>query len=311
MENRLPIPCIPFWDAKEQLLSSEALNQTVLYTTGLNSSPVVLERSRFVGSEFSDVMFKQHVFIIHIGRPVKLECHQSGRIRRFLKTPGMVAFFPSTRPIYTRLDADKSASSTDLLLALDPAFVTRTANKLEIDLDRVELVPQRRNGDPALHHMAMALQYGVQAGHTPDMMYWESLSTALTFHLLREYGGVKLTPTHPRAGLSHQKLRITLAYIRERLSTVLTVSELARVAGVSPYHFIRLFRTSTGKSPYQYVLEARVRKAKDLLATGKFTIAEVAHQVGFFDQSHLTRHFKRVFGVPPKNLLTTLKRTFS
>jgi AraC family transcriptional regulator len=47
-----------------------------------------------------------------------------------------------------------------------------------------------------------------------------------------------------------------------------------------------------------------VRKAKELLTTGKFTISEAAHHVGFVDQSHLTRHFKRVFGLPPKALLS-------
>jgi AraC family transcriptional regulator len=64
-----------------------------------------------------------------------------------------------------------------------------------------------------------------------------------------------------------------------------------------------LFKKSTGQTPYEYVVEARVRKAKDLLTTGKLTISEAAFHVGFADQSHLTRHFKRVFGLPPKRLL--------
>jgi AraC family transcriptional regulator len=51
------------------------------------------------------------------------------------------------------------------------------------------------------------------------------------------------------------------------------------------------------------VVDARVKKAKELLTTGKFTIGEVAYHVGFADQSHLTRHFKKVFGLPPKKLL--------
>jgi AraC-like DNA-binding protein len=78
---------------------------------------------------------------------------------------------------------------------------------------------------------------------------------------------------------------------------------IAQAVYMSPYHFTKLFKESTGQSPHQYVVEARVRKAKELLTTGKFTISEVAHHVGFADQSHLTRHFKRVFGLPPKRLL--------
>ena len=73
---------------------------------------------------------------------------------------------------------------------------------------------------------------------------------------------------------------------------------------MSPHHFKRLFKESTGQSPYRYVVDARVRKAKELLTTGKFTISEAAFHLGFADQSHLTRNFKRVFGVPPKTLLS-------
>jgi AraC family transcriptional regulator len=73
---------------------------------------------------------------------------------------------------------------------------------------------------------------------------------------------------------------------------------------MSRNHFTELFKESTGQTPYQYVVDARVKKAKELLTTGKFTISEAAHHVGFIDQSHLTRHFKRVFGLPPKRLLT-------
>jgi len=92
-------------------------------------------------------------------------------------------------------------------------------------------------------------------------------------------------------------------YIQDQLGTDLTVSGIAQAVYMSPYHFTKLFKGSTGQSPHRYVVEERVRKAKELLTTGKFTISEVAHHVGFADQSHLNRHFKRVFGVPPKRLL--------
>jgi AraC-like DNA-binding protein len=101
----------------------------------------------------------------------------------------------------------------------------------------------------------------------------------------------------------HAKSWCVLWNIQDQLGTDLTVSGIAQAVYMTPYHFTRLFKESTGQSPYQYVVEARVRKAKELLTTGKFTIIDVAHRVGFADQSHLTRHFKRVFGLPPKQLL--------
>jgi AraC family transcriptional regulator len=149
----------------------------------------------------------------------------------------------------------------------------------------------------------MALRAGVQTGAALDRMYGEALSTALAVHLLREYGAAVLGPKRQYGGLPREKLVRAVEYIQDQLDTDLTVSGIAQAIGMSPDHFTRLFKESTGQSPHQYVVEARVRKAKELLTTGKFTISEAAFQVGFADQSHLTRHFKRVFGLPPKRLL--------
>jgi AraC family transcriptional regulator len=112
-----------------------------------------------------------------------------------------------------------------------------------------------------------------------------------------------LEPKTQYGGLPRAKLARAVEYIQDQLDTDLTVSGIAQAVGMSPYYFSRLFKESTGQSPYQYVVEARVRKAKELLTTGKFTISEAAYHVGFVDQSHLTRHFKRIFGLPPKRLL--------
>jgi AraC family transcriptional regulator len=185
--------------------------------------------------------------------------------------------------------------------------VRRVAEGLELDSDRIELVEQRRNTDPTLRHIAMALRAGIQSGAALDRMYGEALSTALAVHLLREYGAAVLGPKRQYAGLTRAKLMRAVEYIQDQLDTDLTVSGIAQAVGLSPYHFTRLFKESTAQSPYQYVVEARVRKAKELLTTGEFTISEAAHQVGFVDQSHLTRHFKRVFGLPPKRLLGSPK----
>jgi len=76
-----------------------------------------------------------------------------------------------------------------------------------------------------------------------------------------------------------------------------------RQVRMSPNHCSRLFKESTGQSPHRYVVEARVRRAKELLTTGKLTTGEVAYYVGFADQSHFTLHFKRIFGLSPKRLL--------
>jgi AraC family transcriptional regulator len=194
-----------------------------------------------------------------------------------------------------RLKLDRGVFANLLFLALNPVFVSSAAEGLEFDADRIELTEQRGSTDPTLHHIALALRAGIQTGDALDRMYGEALSTALAVHLLREYGAVVLVPKTRYDGLTRAKLVRAVEYIQAQLDADLTVSGIAQAVDMSRNHFTKLFKESTGQTPYQYVVDARVKKAKELLTTGKFTISEAAHHVGFVDQSHLTRHFKRVF----------------
>lgn len=78
-----------------------------------------------------------------------------------------------------------------------------------------------------------------------------------------------------------------------------TLAALGALTGLSPFALLRTFRRQMGMTPHDYVVFKRVARAKGLLLQG-VPIAEVAFQVGFYDQSHLTRHFRRVTGVTPK-----------
>ncbi len=77
-----------------------------------------------------------------------------------------------------------------------------------------------------------------------------------------------------------------------------SIAGLARDSGLSVFQLIRRFRAALGATPTEYRVHLRARHARDLLA-GTRTIGEVAHLAGYADQSHLNRHFKRVFGITP------------
>jgi AraC-like DNA-binding protein len=101
-------------------------------------------------------------------------------------------------------------------------------------------------------------------------------------------------------GLSARALERALAYIQEHLCESFTLADLARAACISRFHFARLFRTSIGYSPMEYVLKARMEAAMQMLARGDQKIATTAAALGFFDQSHFTRTFRRMTGVSPR-----------
>lgn len=93
-------------------------------------------------------------------------------------------------------------------------------------------------------------------------------------------------------------------FIHDNYAGGLSLSDIAAAAHLSPFHLSRIFKKATGVSPHQYLLQVRVNSARALLAAGAGgrSLAEVAAAVGFADQSHLTRHFKRMLGVTPKQM---------
>jgi AraC-like DNA-binding protein len=87
-------------------------------------------------------------------------------------------------------------------------------------------------------------------------------------------------------------------YLHEHYAENPSLSDLAALAGLSPYHLLRVFRRTTQLPPHAYLTQVRVAQARTLLAAG-LPAVRVAMETGFTDQSHLTRHFKRAFGVTP------------
>lgn len=100
-------------------------------------------------------------------------------------------------------------------------------------------------------------------------------------------------------GLSPRALARVQAYISAHLSERLGLSDLAAAACMSRFHFARQFRASTGRSPMEYVQLQRIEAARAMLDSGAQKIAATAAALGFFDQSHFTRTFRRLIGLSP------------
>jgi AraC-like DNA-binding protein len=128
----------------------------------------------------------------------------------------------------------------------------------------------------------------------------EAAFTAMLSTLILRYG--ETPPIHRHVGSQHRAISRVCEYIREHFNRSLSLEELAGVACLSPFHFHRLFVKTTGISPHEYLIKARINRARELLLEGN-SIADVALDTGFVDQSHLTRHFKRAIGAAPGRFL--------
>lgn len=95
------------------------------------------------------------------------------------------------------------------------------------------------------------------------------------------------------------RLRRVTEYIEENLDKGLTLAELAAVVYMSPYHFARLFKYSTGVPPHRFVVRQRIVRASDCLARRELSVAEISRMVGFRTPSHFTTVFRRTLGLTP------------
>nr|WP_238419457.1 AraC family transcriptional regulator [Streptomyces taklimakanensis] len=146
-----------------------------------------------------------------------------------------------------------------------------------------------------------------RAAEQGDALTADTLLRVAVTRLLRLYGGPLPTRTVRTAGARNAARAREL--LLERMTDPPTLEELATELGTGPFSLLRAFRERYGMPPHAWLTSARVHRARSLLEEG-VPPAEVAVAVGFADQPHLGRHFRRVVGVPPGAYQRERARTY-
>jgi AraC family transcriptional regulator len=132
------------------------------------------------------------------------------------------------------------------------------------------------------------------------------LLAARLVHSHFETGLIRL-PMPSRHRLDEGRLRRVLAFVEEHLAEDIAVADLANVACLSIFHFTRAFAATMGVPPHRYVSQRRLENAKDMIATGRASLGEIAHESRFSSQSSFTRAFRRATGTTPAEYRRTLR----
>jgi len=154
--------------------------------------------------------------------------------------------------------------------------------------------------DPVIYELGQLILPALQQPDQANDLFLSGLMTAFNAHLSVMYGGFAVKPQQVRGGLSPSQLRLATDIIAANLSGNISLLELAAKCELSPAHFARAFKCSTGVAPHQWLLLRRVDLAKHLLTRNELNGAQVAVSCGFADQSHLIRVFTSIVGVTPK-----------
>lgn len=117
-----------------------------------------------------------------------------------------------------------------------------------------------------------------------------------------------MTPERPTPATSRSSAAIgrVLQHIEQHLGQPLALAELAELAGLSMWRFATVFRQQVGVSPHRYICRLRVERAQALIRDG-MPAATAASEAGFYDQSHLSRHFKSIYGMTPGQYVTATR----
>ncbi len=265
-------------------------------------SDILIEEHSGTPVELEYVAPEEHLIAVQLRRTCVFEWKENGCYRTMRLQPGQASIFPAMVPFSSRtLD-----TGGFLAMTIRQRFLRCASHELMSAPDALELTPRLAVDDSLFHSVGITLKAEVEAGYAGGRAYGESLAGTLAMHLVRHYSNRRPQPPGEGTRLSRHQLRRAIDFMHDRLAENLSLSEVAAEAGLSVFHFARLFKQTTGLAPHQYLIQCRVERAKQMILASSVATAAIAQQVGFCDQSHLTVHFRRIYGVTPKQFRTQM-----
>lgn len=257
-----------------------------------------VEQFQHPAGEASCYCKDEHMICLSLAaRPVRLLQKQHGKTYSGLYGKGDSSITPADVPFFAQWHGDDHY----LQIRLTSRFIQQVAREaLEINGDRLELLSQFRTRDPQIEAIGMMLLPELHQKNTGSRLYVESLANVLAVHLIRHY-----TTQHPilpiyQGGLPQRQLVQVLDYIHDHLHQEIKLANLATLLGISQFHFSHQFKQAIGVTPYQYLLQQRIERAKQLLKHSDRPITDIALLCGFNSHSHLSKQFRQLTGITPK-----------
>lgn len=165
-------------------------------------------------------------------------------------------------------------------------------------------IPQTHFRDPILRAMLLEITCRTNEPASFSTLEQEYALYELAAQISRILGNFQLD------GLTGRKdalLMMVRDYIHDNIQEEITIDDLSHVANISKFHLIRIFSRQFGLTPHKYIMNHRINKVRNELKKG-LSATHAAHKFGFFDTSHLNRHFKQMYGITPTQYQTQIQR---
>jgi AraC family transcriptional regulator len=235
-------------------------------------------------------------FCLHLqtSGPVTMDWQSAGRSGRITTGSGnLILLAPGTRDSLVW-----HGVSERIVASVDPSLLARAAEELGVK-NPYDFQNRWSFQDEQLRLLLSEMEREVSSGWAMGSLYGDLLGMSLSVALIRKYGEASSQPPPLKGGLSRSNLRQVKAYVEENLDQNIRLQELARLTGLSVYHFARSFRESAGATPHQYLVQRRIERAKELLQRSEWTIQQIASATGFTDASQFAKTFRQWTGASP------------
>ncbi|PVC66090.1 AraC family transcriptional regulator [Priestia megaterium] len=183
-----------------------------------------------------------------------------------------------------------------LRVELNPQIVKEIADKESLS-SSLDLSYYLRNQDHKMQQLLLWLNEEVEHGNPQGKLYIDSVTNLIIYHILKQHNDSQSNFLSKTPGLEH--LKIAMEYMQDHYAESITLDELTRLSNLSSSHFINSFKQTLGVTPHQYLLKIRIERAKEKLQSSSLPLSEIAYELGFTDQSHFSKHFKKITGMSP------------
>lgn len=267
----------------------------------LNWRGLLVHRRKSEGMERAELRFDQHYVLVWDGEPSVWErLDRPGRSTRHVKRPdsvsiGMAGLQPGVRAL----------TPFNVIAGLiDPDAVREFA--LEADLPKLEWRQGFLGGqDAALAQLIRLSALEVDSHGSTGRLYGASLVMAVLSRFMHVTLQTGVFEFQDEPALSKPRLRRVMDKMTADLGEDLSIEILAIESGYSRAHFMRMFRSATGKTPHRFLQDLRLDFVRDQLKMDVLSISDIAYAAGFSSQAHLTKLFRERFGTTPSHFRRT------
>lgn len=257
---------------------------------------VILEKGTSPHFYPNNVYTPYFYFALALEADLEWQAKIDGNIQSLKTIPGDIWINPPKTPFTHHI----SEPCFFIILAIEEA-VLLNATSLTINKNKLKFLNNYNIRDEGLKNIIELFFFEVKSDGKGGQKYLQSLLSLIADYYVNNFSNAAELQndslnTSKISKVAFEKID---RFIDDNLDQQITIEQLAQLLNYSKYYFLREFKKFTGFTPYQFILEKKMGKAKELLANPANTIARVTYDLGFSDQSYFTNVFKSHFGMTP------------